>query len=256
MRRMLLLTAAAVLAAGGVHAQDAQAIAREARDRIQADTVSTRARMVILDKSGAATERMVDQYSAKVGDADGTVIIFQKPAGVAGTRFLTLSSPGKPEDRWIFLPSLGKVRRVSAGEGSGSFMGTDFSYDDVSLMDREADLDTYTLVREEALDGKDCWVIEARPKDPAYQYSCMRMWIDKGNYVSWKLEMYDRKGALVKTLTIDEVKDIQGRLSPVRTTIRSVQAGTSTTLYVDIMKYDDKIPPSVFTVRFLETGRP
>lgn len=256
MKRIASAAAVLALAALTASAQDAQAIARTARDRIRADTVSTRARMVITDKSGSKTERLVDQYSAKVDGADATMIVFQKPAGVAGTRFLTIANKDKPDDRWIFLPSLGKVRRISAGEGSGSFMGTDFSYDDVSLMDRDVDLDTFTLAREETLDGKSCWVLEARPKDPGYQYSRMLLWIGKADSISWKIEMYDRRDAPVKVLTIDKVQDIQGRLSPVQTTVKSVQAGTSTVLFVDILKYDDKIPPTVFTVRFLETGRP
>lgn len=254
--KRIAAAAALTLAALAASAQDARQIAQAARDRIRADTLSTRARMVITDKGGAVTERLVDQYSATVDGSDATVVIFQKPAGVAGTRFLTIANKDKPDDRWIFLPSLGKVRRISAGEGSGSFMGTDFSYDDVSLMDRDVDLDTFTLVREETLDGKACWVLEARPKDPGYQYSRMLLWIGKSDSISWKIEMYDRRDVQVKVLTIDKVQDIQGRLSPVQTTVRSVQAGTSTVLYVDILKYDDRIPPSVFTVRFLETGRP
>jgi outer membrane lipoprotein-sorting protein len=256
MKRILSLIAAAFVLAGSAYSQSAEEIAREARDRIRADTVSTRARMVIRDKAGGTTERLVDEYSAKLNGANAMVVIFQKPSSVAGTRFLTMENPGKPDDRWIFLPSLGKVRRVSAGEGSGSFMGTDFSYDDISLMDRDPDLDVYTLVREEAVDGKPCHVIEAKPKDDSYQYSRMLMWIDKDTSVSWKIEMYDRRNVLTKTLAIEKVQEIQGRLTPTQTTVRSVQAGTSTTLYVDIMKYDEKIPASVFTVRFLETGRP
>lgn len=255
MKRIALVTALC-LSALAAYSQNAQEIARAARDRIHADTVSTRARMIITDKAGGQTERLVDQYSAKVDGADAAVIIFQKPASVAGTRFLILQNPGKDEDRWIFLPALGKVRRISAGEGSGSFMGTDFSYDDISLMDRDIDLDTFALEGEESLEGRACWVLEARPKNPAYQYSRMLLWIDKASSVTWKVEMYDRKDSLFKTLTIDKVQDIQGRLSPVQTTVRSVAAGTSTVLYVDILKYDDKIPASVFTVRFLETGRP
>lgn len=256
MKRILLAASALYMAVLLSSAQDARQIAQAARDRIRADTVSTRARMVITDKSGAKTERLVDQYSATVEGSDAMMIVFQKPATVAGTRFLTIRRPGKPEDRWIFLPSLGKVRRIFSGEGSGSFVGTDFSYDDVSLMDRDVDLDTFTLVREETLDGKPCWVLEARPKDSGYQYSRMLLWIGKGDSISWKIEMYDKKSALVKTLTIDKVQDIQGRLSPVQTTVRSVQAGTSTVLFVEILKYDDTIPASVFTQRFLETGRP
>ena len=124
------------------------------------------------------------------------------------------------------------------------------------MMDRDVDLDVFALVREETLDGRACRVLEARPRDSGYQYSRMLLWIGRADSISWKIEMYDKRDVLVKTLTIDKVQDIQGRLSPVQTTIRSVQAGTSTVLHVDILKYDDKIPPSVFTVRFLETGRP
>jgi len=70
------------------------------------------------------------------------------------------------------------------------------------------------------------------------------------------MELYDKKGNLVKVMEMSEVKDIQGRLTPTVTKMTTVQAKTSTTIYMDIMKYDDPIPASVFTERFLQTGRP
>lgn len=256
MKRFISLFALIALAGGLVFAQSAEEIMKTSRDRIKADTVSTRARMVIKAKDGGLTERLVDQFTSTENGMTKTIIIFQKPATVAGTRFLTIGPKGKTGDQWIFLPSLGKVRRIAASEGSASFMGTDLSYDDLSSADRDVSLDSYALLREESLDGKPCWVIEAKPKDSAYQYSRMVAWIEKSTYIALKMELYDKKGALQKVMEMGEVKTIQGRLTPTVTTMTTVQAKTSTTIYMDIMKYDDPIPASVFTERFLLTGRP
>ena len=236
-------------------AQQAISIVRESRDRIKASTMQTRSRWVITAKNGSTTERLIDQYSKD--DAAGLsriVLEFRQPAGVAGTRFLTMDTEKGGSNQWIFLPSLGKTRRIAASEGSGSFMGTDFSYDDIASADREADLDTHSILREENLNGKLCYVIESKPKDSSYQYSKMIQWIDKGSKVTHKIELYDKKGTHVKTLEIVELKDVQGRLSPMKTRMTTLGAG-STTINVEILKYDDNIPESVFSTNYLETGK-
>jgi len=256
MKRLTLIIAILAAAGGACLAQDAAQIVAASRDRIKADTVSSRSRMLITAKDGSTTERLVDQYSSTAGGLTKTIIVFQKPAGIAGTRFLTVENPGRPGDRWIFLPALGKVRRVAASEGSGSFMGTDLSYDDVSSADRSADKDDHVLLRQEDMGGKACWVIESRPKDPDYQYSRMVSWIEKATKLSLKIELYDRKGELQKVLEILKAGETQGRLAPMVTRMSSVKAGSSTTITVDIIKYDDPIPAGVFTTKFLETGRP
>ena len=256
MKKLIWILALLSLSATAAFSQNAEEIVRASRDRIKADTVSTRSRMVITAKDGGVTERLLDQYTSTASGTNKTIVVFQKPASVAGTRFLTISSPGKADDRWIFLPSLGKVRRIASGEGSGSFMGTDMSYDDISSMDRDVDLDTYALLKEENLDGKACWVVEARPKDESYQYSRMVGWIEKATSVTLKMELYDKKGVLVKVMEIQGLKEIQGRLTPVVTKMSTLLAKTSTTIYADIVKYNDSIPASVFTERFLLTGRP
>jgi hypothetical protein len=242
---------------GSLHAQDAYGIVNASRNRIDAVTVSTRSRMVITARNGSTTERIIDQYS-KDGRAGNnrTIIVFISPASVAGTRFLTIENPGAPDDRWIFLPSLGKVRRIAASEGSSSFMGTDFSYDDISSANRSADLDNHILLREEVLDGRPCYVIESRPKDASYQYSRMIQWIDKDTGINRKLELYDRRDTLVKTVRMDDIRETQGRLNPMMTTITTLAAGTSTTLYIDRLEYDRPIPEGAFTTSYLETGRP
>jgi len=248
----------ALLAGGAfaLYAQTADEIILSSRDRIQYDTVSSRCRMVIRAKDGSTSERLIDQYS-KDGPKgeDRTVIVFQKPETVAGTRFLTIEKIGGADDRWIFLPGIGKVRRLAASEGSGSFMGTDFSYDDISSASRDATLDTHTLLREETLTNTPCYVIQSVPKDNSYQYSKMILWIAKDTKITMKIEMYDKKNTVVKAAETSAFKDVQGRLTVTETKIATLAAGTSTTIYTDIIKYDDPIPESVFTTAYLETGR-
>jgi len=262
MKRFIAAFAALALASGamglarGAAQETAEQIIAASRSRIKADTVSTRSRMVIADKGGGTTERLIDQYTSDSGGLTKTVVVFQKPASVAGTRFLTIENKDATEDRWIFLPALGKARRVSAGEGSGSFMGTDLSYDDVSSANRAADKDNHAMVRDESLGGKPCWLIESRPKDSGYQYSRMLSWVEKASYIALKIELYDKKGALAKVMEVLKVEDRQGKATPVATRMSTVKAKTSTTIYFDIVKYDEAIPPGVFTTKFLETGRP
>ena len=236
-------------------AESALEIVTRSRDRIQADTIRTTSRMEITAKNGSKSERVIDQYAKEGAKGYRTLIEFQKPSSVAGTRFLTMETGGGADDRWIYLPSLGKLRRIAASEGSGSFVGTDFSYDDISSADRDAALDTHTVLREEALNGKMCFVIESLPKDKIYEYAKMISWIDKETLVAYKLELFDKKQKLVKTLEVLEVKDIQGRLTPVATRMTTAASGTSTTIFVDSIVYDAPIAESYFSTAYLETGR-
>jgi hypothetical protein len=147
------------------------------------------------------------------------------------------------------------VRRIAASESGGSFMGTDFSYDDISSMDRDVSLDTHTLLREETLNGNLCYVIQSVPRDSSFQYSKTVTWVDKTSFLIYKSEMYNRRGELVKIMEMSDFSDVQGRLTPMLTKISTVAAGTSTTIYMEILKYDDPIPEGVFTTAYLETGR-
>jgi len=237
-----------------LNAQDAASIMQAAKDRIQSNTISSRSRMVITAKNGTTTERIIDQYSKDGPNGSRMVIVFQSPANVAGTRFLRMDAASGDEDRWIYLPNLGKVRRIAASESGGSFMWTDFSYADMS-MDRDVNLDTHTLLREETLNNSLCHVIQSVPHDTSYQYSKTISWIEKSGNMVYKREMYDRKGNLVKVMEMSDFQNKQGRLPPLQIKMATVGAGTFTTIFVDIIKYDDPIPEGVFTTAYIETGR-
>lgn len=252
----LFLTAAITsLAAQNAGLLDAFAVVRASRDRIKAETISTRSRMVINARDGSTTERLIDQYSKDGPNGSRSVIVFQQPASVAGTRFLTMTNAGGTDDRWIFLPNLGRVRRIAASEGSGSFVGTDFSYDDVSSANRRADLDTHTILREENYNGAVCYVIQSVPKDNSYQYSKMVQWITKDSFIVTKIELFDRRNTHVKTAEMSGIRDIQGRLTVTVTKMTTHTTGTFTTITNEITRYDDPVPEAVFTTEYLETGR-
>jgi outer membrane lipoprotein-sorting protein len=236
-------------------AQTAEAVVESARNRIGAATTTSRSRMVLTDKKGGTSERIIDQFLKKSLDGDRTLVVFQRPASVAGTRFLTVETEGGASDKWIFLPNLGRVRRIAASEGGGSFMGTDMSYDDIASANRDVSLDTHTLLREDIVDGKPLFVVESVPKDKSYQYAKMIQWIGKADKITYKIELYNKRGALHKVLEVLTVKTIQDYETPVVTRMTTVTAGTSTTITIENLKYDDPIPDGVFTQSYLETGR-
>jgi len=250
-----IITAVLLFGVLSLHAQNAVSIIDSAKNRITSDTVLSQSRMVITARDGSTTERLINQYSKDGANGARTVIEFLRPANVAGSRFLTMDNASGGTDQWIYLPNLGKTRRIAAADSGGNFMGTDFSYNDISSMDRDISLDTHTLLKEEMINGKNCYVIQSVPKDSSYQYSKTLTWIDKENYLIYKAEMYNRRGELFKIMEMSDYKDVQGRLSPMQTKISTVSAGTSTTIYMEKMQYDGNIPENVFTTAYLETGR-
>jgi hypothetical protein len=236
-------------------AQTAEAIVDSARNRIEAATTTSRSRMALTSKKGETSERIIDQFVKKSPNGDRTLIVFQRPASIAGTRFLTVENSDGVSDKWIFLPNLGRVRRIAATEGGGSFMGTDMSYDDIASTNRDAALDAHTLLREETVGNRPMFVIESVPKDKSYQYSKMIQWIGKADKITYKIELYNKRGALHKVLEVLAVKTIQNYETPVVTRMTTVTAGTSTTINVDALKYDDPVPDGIFTQSYLETGK-
>ena len=253
--KRIFVTAVLLMSASFLNAQDAASIINSARNRIQMNTISSRSRMVITARDGSTSERVIDQYSKDGPNGSRTVIVFQQPASVAGTRFLTMETASGGSDLWIFLPSLGRVRRIAATESGGSFMGTDFSYDDISALSRDVSLDTHTMLREETLNGISCYVIQSVPANSSYQYSKTISWVDKDNYMIYKTEMHNRRGELAKVMEMSDYRETQGRLTPMQTKIITASTGTSTTIFLERLEYDNPIPEGVFTTAFLETGR-
>ncbi len=178
------------------------AIATEA-DRLSSGygDSSANLRMVLRNKQGQTSERELRIRTLEVeGEGTRSLCIFDTPPDVKGTILLTHTHKQSDDDQWLFLPALRRIRRIAAQNKSGSFMGSEFSYEDIAT--QELEKYTYHWLRDESYDGNDCYVIERTPVDKANSgYSRQVAWLDKAHYRSWKVEYYDRKNDLLKTLT-------------------------------------------------------
>lgn len=217
-------------------AEKGLAIATEAdaRDQGFGDT-SSMLQMILRNKHGAQTTRQMRSRTLEVSDdGDKSLIIFNDPADVKGTAFLSFSHKSGDDDQWLYLPALKRVKRISSSNKSGPFMGSEFAYEDISS--QEVDKYTYLYLRDEAFDGRNHFVIERRPVDKRSGYTRQIAWIDQEQYRVWKVEYYDRKDALLKTLAFDQYNqylDKHWRASQME--MVNHQTGKSTTL--SISKY-------------------
>jgi hypothetical protein len=162
------------------------------------------------------------RLNAKEGLNQKYYTYFHAPADVRGTAFLVWKYPDKDDDRWLFIPAIKLVTRIAAKDNQSSFVGSDFTYEDVSGRDLGAD--AYKLLREEAMAGRDCYVVESNPK-AASAFSRKVSWIDKASFLPVKEEYYDVQDDLSRVFTADEVKEIKGHPTAVRRTMKNLKTG-------------------------------
>lgn len=182
----------------------AQAKERKARDIGWGDSVA-KISMVLRNKKGDESTRKIRLKSLEVlDDGDKGLTVFDQPRDVKGTAFLNFSHAIKPDEQWLFLPALKRVKRISSRNKSGPFMGSEFSYEDLSSF--EIEKYNYNYLRDETLNGMDCFVAEQTPNDKYSGYTKLMVWTDKEHYRVQKIEFYDRKKSLLKTLTFNDYK--------------------------------------------------
>jgi len=176
------------------------AIALEAQRRNQGWTDSTAdMRMVLRNRQGRESQRQIRSRALEVeGDGDKSLTIFDHPRDVKGTAFLSFTHATKPDDQWLYLPALKRVKRIASANKSGPFMGSEFAFED--LTSQEVEKYTYKWLRDELLDGKPVRVFERYPEYPHSGYTRQVVWMDAGIYQPLKIAFYDRKNALLKTL--------------------------------------------------------
>jgi outer membrane lipoprotein-sorting protein len=176
------------------------AIAQEAdrRDSGFGDYTSD-VKMILKNKHGQESTREIRSRTFEVdGDGDKSMTIFDKPRDVKGTALLSFTHKEGPDDQWLYLPALKRVKRIASDNKSGPFMGSEFAYEDISS--QEVEKYTYKFLRDDTFDGMDVFVFERYPVDKKSGYTRQIVWLDKEHYKERKIEFYDRKNALLKTL--------------------------------------------------------
>ncbi|MCY4419663.1 MAG: outer membrane lipoprotein-sorting protein [Gammaproteobacteria bacterium] len=136
------------------------------------------------------------------GDGDKSLFVFDTPRDVAGTALLTHAHINTPDDQWLYLPALKRVKRINSSKRSGSFMGSEFSYEDMTTP--EVDEYTHTYLRDEPCGELTCTVVEQVPLDKHSGYSRKLVWQDTLELRVWKMELYDRRNSHLKTLIFED----------------------------------------------------
>lgn len=253
------LIAVSVVAPGGVRAQGTPSPpAEETMRRLQqaffyaGQDFAAKVGMRLVDKAGRERRRTLSmlRLNAKEGLSQKYYMYFHAPADVRGTAFLVWKYPDKDDDRWLFIPAIKLVTRIAAKDNQSSFVGSDFTYEDISGRDLGAD--AYKLLREEAMAGRDCYVVESNPK-AASAFSRKVSWIDKTSFLPVKEEYYDVQNDLSRVFTADEVKEIKGHPTVVRRTMKNLKTGHYTEVVFENVDYDASLEEGLFSERSLQT---
>jgi outer membrane lipoprotein-sorting protein len=145
---------------------------------------------------------IVTKTLEQLNDGDKSLTVFNKPRDVKGTAFLSFSHAIGNDDQWLYLPALKRVKRISSSNKSGPFMGSEFSFEDLSSF--EIEKYTYKYLGDETINTLDNFKVEQYPVDENSGYTRRIVWLDKAEYRIQKIEFYDRKNSLLKTLTFED----------------------------------------------------
>ncbi|MFA5633117.1 MAG: outer membrane lipoprotein-sorting protein [Porticoccaceae bacterium] len=246
----------AVVALAETAEEKGLAIVMEA-DRRDAGWIDSTAdmRMILRNKQGQESERILRIKSREVeGDGDQSLTIFDTPRDVKGTAFLSYTHALTADDQWLYLPALKRVKRISSSNKSGPFMGSEFAFEDLTSF--EVEKYTYKWLRDEALDGVDCFVIEYYPAYQHSGYTRQLAWVNKDTYQPERVEFYDRKNALLKTLSYKGYQQYQSKFwRPGVMHMVNHQTGKETDIYMENYKFANGFSDRDFDQNSLKEAR-
>lgn len=223
------------------------------------DNYVVRGVMTLRDRGGGSSRRDFTHRVLEVpGDGDKSIIVFHSPPDIEGTALLTFAHVSGDDDQWLYLPALKRVKRISASNRSGSFVASEFAYEDISS--QEVEEFTYRYIAEEPCPGdgagQTCHAIDRFPTYPGSGYTRQRVWMDVDEYRIYKIDYYDRKNSLLKTLHGEVYRVYQGRhWRPDRMRMINHQTGKSTDLDWAGYRFNAGLASSDFTKRSLERVR-
>jgi outer membrane lipoprotein-sorting protein len=242
-------------------AQTAREIMEKVDARDDGDNSTATLEMILIDKRGDKRVRQVTTFTRDEGRDMQRIMFFLAPADVRGTGFLTYDyySGEKDDDQWLYLPELRKTKRIASSDKSGSFMGTDFSYADMTR--RVLDEWTYKILKEDEVRGNKVWLIEALPRDKTvrdrYGYDKSVVFIRQDIFMAVRAVHWVRDGAKLKYLDMKQIEQIDGIWMGTELDMKITKGGE--TLHRTVMRFSDvkfnqAIDEGLFTVRRLEKG--
>lgn len=206
--------------------------------------------MLLIDVKGGKRERKLIRLRRSEGREEQVRLQFQFPPDLRDTALLLHDHSDRDDDRWLYLPTLRKVKRISGAQKYRNFLGTDFTYDE--LGGREPEEDIHTLEGEELLAGKPVYRIRSVPREKENPYQYRLVWVWQDTPVILKEEYYDRHGRLKKRMQVLKIQTMQGIPTVLEREMVDVQAQHRTVLSLDKLKYNTSVSSKLFHSRKLD----
>ena len=266
---LALVLALAALPTAGQQKLTADDIARRVQDRDTGRDSRAEMRMKLFDRQNRARERALTLtalqgrgnpgVAATAPDGDRLLIRFTYPNDIRGTGFLVWEHPGSDDERFLYLPSLGRVRRIAGSETQESVVGTDFTCEDIS--GRELDEYTYAILEENASwtpptggAARAAWRLESRRKDASAQFPRVVSLVIKDAFIVVQADVYNRRNEKQKTYSVKRLEQVEGIWTATASEMTNAQEKTRTELTIESMDYHVGLMESDFTRRALERG--
>lgn len=263
---LLLIFLVTVIYTSGRAQQDdpaAREIVQKVEDRDKGDNMTARMEMILIDKKNKERVRKIQIYRKDKGEDTYSLMFFVHPAEVKDTGFLIYDydNPDKDDDQWLYLPALKKTKRIATSDKSGSFMGSDLNYSDMTTRNLE-DFDfSFYKEKETEIDGVKCWIILAVPRsseiidETGYRQSVL--YIRKDNFyvirsIMWEEQENYKKFMEVKKLDLIDGIWIASELHVFRKKEQMVTH--KTVLKFDDVKFNQDLRYDLFSLRRLEKG--
>lgn len=239
----------------------ARAVMQKVEDRDDGDNATLDMQMTLIDKNGSNRVREIKSFAKDKGKDTLRMMFFMQPVQVRNTGFLTYDYDDhlRDDDQWLYLPALGKSKRISSNDRSGSFMGSDISYADLTSRNLE-DYD-FSLVKETEVNSNPCWVVQAVPRSKKVidetGYTKSVFIVRKDNDVAVREIHWLNEGGYIKYIDARKVEKIDGIW--VRTELKVMKTYNNDTVHETLLrlsnvKFGQKLDYTLFTVRNLEKG--
>lgn len=249
---LLWVSAACLPAAAQAQAPTAEEIVqKQLRAHYQAGKdFQARIEMRLTNTQGSQRQRLMNMLRVNAGTEGDQryLVIFDTPADVRGMGFLVWKYAKKEDDRWLYFPALKAVKRVAADDKRSSFVGSDFTYEDIS--GRDADEERHTLLRQEDLAERPAYVLESLPKSPA-AYAKRISWVDRERWLPLKEEYFDAEGKPQRVFKAEKVENIGGHWTVTARSMLNSQTGHRTEVVFKSVRYDSGLAEDLFTERSL-----
>lgn len=254
------------LASTELWALTAREVMQQVDDRDTGDTAIAETVMVLIDKRKNQRVRQMKRFDKEFGEDSKSIIFFRSPADVRNTSFLSFDwdDDEKDDDSWLFLPALQKVKRIASNDKSGSFMGSDFTYSDMSGLNIDDWEYSFDQTKEEQVEGQEAWVIIGVPKNAKKEkvidetgYIKAQLWVRKDNSMIVKGKFWVKKGRKIKYLTVEKikkVKDIWTAFEIKMVTTRRGKMEHATIIKTGKIEYNISLDENMFTTQRMERG--